>query len=192
MLSIVDIIVIAILAAAFVIGFFKGILKSLLRFAEVIVTLGLAFLAGMCTVWFGLVNLEAIQQDFMGSGALFFIVAFFVVFILSVVVCDFAINKIIYGKRKFKSVMTDRLLGAFINLIVWVFIMFVIFGIVSALEGTEYDFYMALTDGSVVTQFLIDYNPLRGLLTDLFVENGIVKIIVEIFNMVWPNFEYFN
>ena len=197
-MSICDIVILAVLALAAVIGFFKGILKTVLRFVELILCLGIGALAGMAIIWLKLADMEMITDmvnsgDFsnaMESGVLYVAIAFVVMFIVSFIVGDYFLNRIVYS-RKTKKIIADRILGLFINLILWVAILFVAFAAMSSLEGTEYDVYTILSkDSTFVTKLFLDYNPLNKLLGDLFRDNGITKIIITVINMFWPNFEY--
>lgn len=190
-MSIWDIVVLAILALAALLGFFKGLYKALLRLVEVILAVGLSVLAAMCMVWFGLADLDAIMAggDLMESGALFMAGAFLVMFILSVIVLDYVLNRIIYGKRSFKNRMIDRCLGLVVNTLLWVAILWAVFAMLGVLEGTEYDLYVSMMTDSVIMPFFVDFNPFKGLFMELG-DNGFRKTLVEILNMVWPNFEY--
>ncbi|MBP5308371.1 MAG: CvpA family protein [Clostridia bacterium] len=197
-MSICDIVILAVLALAAVIGFFKGILKTVLRFAELILCLGLGALAGMAMIWLKFADMEMITEmvssgDFsnaMESGALYVVIAFAVMFVVSFIVCDYFTNRIIYS-RKTKKVIADRIIGLFVNLILWIAILLAAFAVISSLEGTEYDFYTELSaGGSFVSKIFLDYNPLNKPLGGLMRESGVTKIIITILNMVWPNFEY--
>lgn len=189
-MAILDIVVIAVIGAAAVIGFFKGVLKSVLRFLEIIVTLGLSALAAMVTVWLGLVDLENAMTDFMGSGALYAVIAFVAMFVISVIVCDYIVNKLVYRKRSFKKALANRIWGMVLNTLLWTVIVFLVCAVLCALEGTEYDYYVAITNGSVLAPMLFDSNPLAPMINNLMVESGGTKILVGILNAIWPNFEY--
>lgn len=191
MTALYDIIVLAVIAVGAVLGFFKGILKTLLRFAQIIVVLALSGLAGMATVLFGLVDLEAISNlgsasgmdAIMQSGVIYFIVAFIVMLIISIVLTDYIYNKIIYGKLKFKQVMVDKLVGTLLGALVSTALVFFVFAVFVALEGTEFDIYAQVHQGAVAT-FFYDCNPFAGLIKD----STIVKIIITILNSLIPGY----
>ena len=192
-MSIFDIIVIALIAIAAVIGFFSGALRALLRFVEIILSIAFSALAAMCVAWFGLADLDAMQNitdldSAMNSGALYMVIAFVVMFIVSVLLMDFAINKIVYS-RKLGSILVDKLIGMVLSAILCcVFIMF-IFAVLGVLEGTEFDPYLAMTKDSVITPLLFKYNPFTNLVNNMFGEN-LRNVIITVLNMIWPNFEY--
>jgi len=197
-MSICDIIVLAILALAAVVGFFKGVEKSLARLVEVILTLAVSALAAMCVIWFGLADLEAVGpaieemniDALLNSGIIFVPIAFIVMFIVSVIIGDYLYNKFIYRKRTFKSAMTNRLLGALCYFVLWLVIVYLVFAVLHCLEGTEYDLYAQLVDKSLIVPYLYDYNPFAKLIKGLFDANGLTKVLIGIINMLWPNFEY--
>ena len=200
-MSVFDIIVIAIIAIAAVVGLFTGVLRAILRFAEVIVTLGVSAAAAMSLVWLGIVNLEEVQDfsNFMESGLLYMIIAFVVMFIVSVVVCDYFVNKIAY-KRKLGITVADKILGMILNAVLWSVIVMALFGIIALLEGTEYDPYVAMAsganlmfeitdgqEGSLIIPYLFDNNPFVKLFSGL---DDVRNTMVSILNMIWPHFEY--
>ena len=195
MTAVYDIIVLAVLAVGAVLGFFKGIIKTLLRFAQIIVVLALSALAGMATVWFGLVDLEAIKNlgsaqgmdAIMQSGVIYFIVAFFVMFIVSVILTDYLYNKFKYAKHKPAQVAVDKIIGTLIGLIISSCLIFLVFGVFYALEGTEFDIYAHVHMGAVAT-FFYDYNPFAGIIKD----STMVKIIITILNSIIPGYPIMN
>ena len=199
-MSIFDIIVLAILALAAVLGFVKGIMKTIFRFLELIASIVMGALGAGAMILFKLADMDAITAMFnsgdyfnfdayLETGVLYMVAAFIVLFVVSFIVGDHLINRYVY-RRKFKKAIVDRFVGMFINLIFWTAIMFVIFAVISSLEGTEYDFYTELTQGSVITPIFLDYNPVREPIVALCRDSGLTKILVTILNMFWPNFEY--
>lgn len=191
-MSVFDIIVLAVLAVGAVLGFFKGIVKTLLRLAQIIVVLGLSALAAMCTVWFGLVSMDAISNlgsggfgSIIESGVIFFLVAFLVMAIVSAIATDFIINKIIYGKMTFKQAVWDRIIGCLIGIIASSVVVFFVFGVFVALEGTEFDLYVQVCNGPIAS-FFYKCNPFAGILKD----SSVTKVIITILNAFWSNFEY--
>ncbi|MBO7377896.1 MAG: CvpA family protein [Clostridia bacterium] len=199
-MSIFDIIVLAILALAAVHGFIKGIMKTIFRFLELIASIVIGALGAGAMILFKLADMDAITAMFnsgdyfnfnayLETGVLFMVGAFIALFIASFIVGDHLINKYVY-RRKFKKAIIDRFVGMFVNLLIWTALMFVIFAVISSLEGTEYDFYTELTQGAVITPILLDYNPIREPIVALCRDSGFTKILVTLLNMFWPNFEY--
>lgn len=193
-----DIIIIAILALAGVYGFFKGVLKAILRFVEGLITFALGIGAALLV-------LNIFQEN--EYAIVFAIVAFLVMFIVSIIFLDYFLNRIVYS-RKSKSILKDRIIGLFVNLLIWTAILFLVYAVIATLQGTEYDhFYLAVTDNTVITKFFVTVNPFKTLIANLFNETiipaGICGILAGyntdmtlgqffggLLTSLWPNFEY--
>ncbi len=191
-MSIFDIVVLAIIAVAAVLGFFKGVVKSLLRFVEVTVVFALSGLAAMAMVWLKLTDLDALSNGvdgIMESGIIWFIIAFFATYVIAIIFGDYFLNRIVYS-RKVKSIWIDRICGMVIYALLSVVMLWVFFAVCYSLEGYTYDIYNSVVFGSPVVTFFYDYNPLRELLSKIIVDNGVTKILLTIIDQVWPNFEY--
>jgi len=174
-----DFIVLGVLALAVVIGLFKGIMRPLLRFAQIVLVFGLSIGAAVLA---GVV-LPTEEGDAMGS--ILVVAVFFVMFIVSIVVTDFIWNKIVFGKHKFKNVVWDKVLGILISLIFAVVIIWFTFALFGTLAGSEYDLYASIIGGEGsfgVAAFFYNWNAL-GFLTDVLANAGVGNAIINVLNM---------
>ncbi|MBQ9710314.1 MAG: CvpA family protein [Clostridia bacterium] len=182
-MEIFDIVILAVLGLGAVIGFLKGIVKPLFRLIEIIVTFGLGVLAVVCVCEFGLASPESKEITNLAIIA----GSFLVMFIISMIIGDYLFNKFKYKKHKFKNVMIDRTIGLVIGLVVSAAIVWMIFALMTALEGSEYEFNnIALLAKSKVACFFYDYNPF-GFLESVFVNAGLNEILVDVINGLIPN-----
>ena len=188
-----DIIIIAVLALAAVLGLFKGVLKAVLRFVEGILTFGLS--AGVAFLVLTILGGEPNTTNIVIA-----IAAFLVMFIVSIIFLDYFLNRIVYS-RKSKTILKDRIAGLIINLLLWTAILFVVYAIINTLQGTEYDhFYLAVTDKTILTKFFVNWNPFKTLIGNLFTTTTIewfdgtqinlTQVLVRVLTALWPNFEY--
>ena len=182
-MEIFDIVILAVLGLGALIGFLKGVVKPLFRLIEIIVTFGLGVLAVVCVCEFGLASLESKETTNLAIIA----GSFLVMFIISMIIGDYLFNKFKYKKHKFKNVMIDRTIGLVIGLVVSAAIVWMIFALMTALEGSEYEFNnIALLAKSKAACFFYDYNPF-GFLESVFVKAGLNEILVDVINGLIPN-----
>ena len=103
-MSIFDIIVLAILALAAVLGFVKGIMKTIFRFLELIASIVMGALGAGAMILFKLADMDAITAMFnsgdyfnfdayLETGVLYMVAAFIVLFVVSFIVGDHLINR---------------------------------------------------------------------------------------------------
>lgn len=188
-MSILDIIILAVVALAMVLGFIKGIVRTLLRFAEIIVTVGMGALAVLILVVTKVVDLESLQGGQVDFAALIIPIAvFLVVAILTMILCDFLIKKYIYRKGHLKRKLVDHCIGMLVAFILTVACIYALFAFI----GTFADNYvqlMDLFDQGVIAPFIFNYNPLSPLADKLFANSGVKRVIIAILDMFWWTME---
>ena len=174
-----DLIVIGVLALAVLTGLFKGLMRPLLRLAQLVLVFGLSIGAVI------LASTVLPAEEGETTNSILLVAVFFVMFIFSIIVTDFIWNKIVYGKHKFKKMVWDKVLGILFSLIFAVAIIWAMFAIFGTLAGSEYDLYALIIGGEDslgVAQFFYNWNPL-SFLTDTLVEAGIGNAIINLLNM---------
>ena len=182
-MAIFDIVILAVLALAAVMGFFKGFVKPLFRLLEVIVTFGLGLLAALAMIWLNLASIE--EPTIVDIGIL--AGAFLVMFIIAMVICDYLFNKFKYGKHKFKNVVADKIWGVVISILLAATVIYLLMSCMTVLEATEYGFYnLPFLVESKVGMFMYEYNPF-SFISAILKEQGVAKIIVQVIHGIIPN-----